>query len=501
VWSEVAAMGDEVGVEPERLSEAAAALENLRDVLAANVPIVVSTLQRYWDDGTGQPVSLMLLRQAQARSVQDAADMRARANLARAWMNNPVNIDVVSGGIAYIPWDGKTAGAQDASLEAQNLAAAETSGNRAEILAVERDLKDHIAEGSAGLAYLAAFYNQAGPQVANLAATLNSQDGTLKQPLSADDQQILGTFAAGLASLTRNGTGGITLTRQTMNALMNAPDMWSMAMLVKYGPGAKAYGTGPGGLGPELLRAVSNATVQISPHVIVRASDPNVPELRAAWAWASGRHISLATSAGDVEFSRWTEIATVSPYRDLLKGQLYREFGAVTPDSRIGGAFNQSEKVLLTTTGLGSVVFFSDPKSLLGANPEDVQKLIPEGFTGPKTLRKGPGWRYNAPKGRMISYEEGNPNARDLGQPDSMLHRGPYYRITEDGYVYRIAAPGNPALNDPNAATFSITAPDGSKTYIYEKIAIDDPGDGDGAGGDLGGAGGDGGAEGGAADG
>jgi hypothetical protein len=491
-------MGDEVGVEPERLNQVASALENLRDVLAANVPIVASTMQAYWDGGTGQSISLAPLRQAQARSVQDAADMRARANLAQAWMQNPANIDVVSGGMAWIPWDTKTVDAQDASLDVQNLAAAEKSGNRAEILAVEQDIKDHIAEGPAGLPFLAAFYNQAAPQVANLAATLYSRGGTLRQPLSAGDQQILGTFAAGLAYLTKNGTGHVALTRQTMNALMNAPDMWSMAMLVKYGPDAKAYGTG--GQGPELLRAVSSATVQISPHVIVAANDPNVPELRAAWAWASKRHISLANSAGDVEFTRWVEIATVSPYRNLFsKGQLNREFASMTPDYRIGGAFSQNEKVLLTGTGVGAVVFFSDPKSLLGAKPEDVQKLIPKGFTGPEPLRKGPGWRYNAPKGRVISYEEGNPNADDLGQPDSMLHQGPYYRIAENGYVYRIAAPGNPALNDPNTATISITAPDKSKIYLNEKLATDDPGGGDGEGGDLSDPGGGGGAEGGAA--
>jgi hypothetical protein len=68
--SEVAAMGDEVGVEPERLNKVASALENLRDVLAANVPVIVNTLQQY-----GQPISLAPLRQAQARSVQDAADI------------------------------------------------------------------------------------------------------------------------------------------------------------------------------------------------------------------------------------------------------------------------------------------------------------------------------------------------------------------------------------------------------------------------------------------
>lgn len=495
-------MGDEVGVEPERLNQVASALENLRDVLAANVPIVASTLQLYWDGGTGQSVSLAPLRQAQARSVQDAADMRARVNLAQAWMRNPANIDVVVSGMAWIPWDAKTVDVQDASLEAQNLAAAEKSGNRAEILAVEQDLKDHLAEGSAGLPFLAAFYNQAGPQVASLAAALYSRDGTLKQPLSASDQQILSTFATGLGYVTKNGTGNLALTQQAMNALTNAPDMWSMAMLVKYGPDAKAYGANPGGQGPQLLRAVGNATVQISAHVIVAANDPTVPELRAAWAWASKRHISLGSSAGDVEFSRWVEIATVSPYRDLFrKGQLNREFASMTPDYRIGGAFNLNEKVLLATSGVGAVVFFGDIRSLLGAKPEDVQKLIPEGFTGPRPLKKGPGWRYNELKtGRMIAYEEGDPT-KGLGQPDSMLHQGPYYRIAQDGYVYRIAAPGNPALNDPNAATISITAPDGSKTYVNEQIATDDPGDGGGEGGDLSGAGGDSGAGGGAADG
>ena len=187
-------------------------------------------------------------------------------------------------------------------------------------------------------------------------------------------------------------------------------------------------------------------------------------------------------------------------YRDLFKGQLYREFGSMTPDYRIGGAFNQNEKVLLTGGASGAVVFFSDPRSLIGVSPEDAEKLVPEGFSGPLPLKKGPGWKYIDSKGRLFSYEEGSPFAIDRGQPDSMLHRGPYYRIAENGYIYRIAAPGNPALNDSNAATISITAPDGSKTYFNEKIATDDPADGDGEGGNLG-DGADGGAEGGAADG
>ena len=57
-------MGDEVGVEPERLNQVASALENLRDVLAANVPIVASAMQGYWDGGTGQSI----IRRADRRS-------------------------------------------------------------------------------------------------------------------------------------------------------------------------------------------------------------------------------------------------------------------------------------------------------------------------------------------------------------------------------------------------------------------------------------------------
>jgi hypothetical protein len=242
--------------------------------------------------------------------------------------------------------------------------------------------------------------------------------------------------------------------------------------------------------------------VQISPHVIVAANDPRIPELRAAWAWASQRHISLASTDGDVEFTRWTEIANISPYKDLFHGELAREFGGMEPDFRIEGTFNQGGKVLLSSAGLGAVVFLADPKSLLGVKPEYLQRLVPDTFTGPKPLKKGGGWKYNDTKGRLISYEEGNPTGANLGLPDSVLHQGPYYKISENGYVYRIAAERNPALNDPHAATISITAPDGSKIYLYEDLPIDDTADGDGDGGELDPGGeGEGGGGGGAADG
>lgn len=491
-------MGDEVGVEPERLAELASALENLRDVLAANVPVIVNTLESYWESGAGQPVSLTSLKQAQARSPEDAADMRMRSDLAQAWMNNPANIDLVAGGLAYIPWDGPDLTTQDATLDATELAAAEKDGNRAQILAVETDIKDHLAEGAAGQSFLTAFYNQAAPQVAALAGSLYKQDGNIKQPLTAADEAILKTFATGLAAATATGS----LSPTAMKALTNAPDMWSTAMLVKYGPDAKVYGTGQG---QQLVTSVNNALVEISPHIIVSAGNMDIPALRAAWAWALQRHISLASSAGDVEFSRWVEIATVSPYSYLFaSGQLHQEFAAMNPDYRIGGSFNEGAKVLLTTGVTGSVAFFGDPRSLLGLTSDEAQALVPKGWEiGPlpaRLIKKGyEGWRAGDGKGNAIQFEDGYTAPPPDGAEPDVHQGGAYIKISENGTLTRVAAAGNTTLDDPNGITITIeNKSDGTDIKLREHIPTDDPGDGedgDGDDGDLGdGGGGDAGA-------
>jgi hypothetical protein len=228
---------DEVGVEPERLAELAAALENLRDVLAHNAPIIVNTMEEYWNSGTGTPVNLNPLKQAQARSVEDAADMRARSDLAQDWMRQAVNIDVVSSGMATIPWDRENIGTADAQLQAQQLAAAETSGNRAQIQAIQADIQDHLDDHDT--AWLAAFYDRAAPQVASLAAVLHQEDATGTVLLSPADQNILRAYASGLALLSRTGN----LPQPVIDKYTSAPDLWSVAMLVKYGPDGSAYGT------------------------------------------------------------------------------------------------------------------------------------------------------------------------------------------------------------------------------------------------------------------
>jgi hypothetical protein len=237
---------DEVGVEPGRLSQAASALENLRDVLAANVPTIVNIMNEYWSSGTGSPVSLAALQQAQQRSVEDAAGMRSRSNLAQAFMAEAVNIDMVVDGQASIPWDLTTVDAEDAKLQAQQLATAVNSGDRAQIQSVEQDLADHQDDKQ----WLADFWSQsqAASSAANLANVLNRQDGKGLDLLSASDQQILSTYARSVAAACQlgglNTQQGTELTEAFTNAAAAHP--WSTAMLLKYGPDGSAYGTGTG---------------------------------------------------------------------------------------------------------------------------------------------------------------------------------------------------------------------------------------------------------------
>lgn len=195
-------LGEYVGVDPERVARAATELERLRDTLAANVPVIVTTLSLYWQEGTGFPVNLSSLRQAKARSVEDAADMRSRADLAAAFMANPVNIDAVASGMAWIPWSGPALDQADAKLEAQRLVAAQAlaardpATARADLAAIARDLMDH----SADTGFLRAFWSQ--PGVAAAAAGLpdvlrTTQDGTsVKAPSKADLQNVLTVLAS-----------------------------------------------------------------------------------------------------------------------------------------------------------------------------------------------------------------------------------------------------------------------------------------------------------------
>jgi len=232
-------MGD-VGVDPDQVAKAATALEQLRDALAANVPTIVNTMSSY-----AAGVNTAVLKQAQARSVGDAADMRARSNLALAWMSNPENIDGTYGGLAFVPWSGQALDNADAKFEAQALALAESSSDPTiaaqQLQGIEQDLKDHMSDS----AWLGAFYSNAAPYVAKLATTLHNLDANGQQynnrftVLTQSDQQVLATFAKGLAAADKSGT----LTPEAVQAIANAPDIWSAAMLIKFGPPGSAWAT------------------------------------------------------------------------------------------------------------------------------------------------------------------------------------------------------------------------------------------------------------------
>jgi hypothetical protein len=245
------ASNDYAGVDPGRMAKAASALENLRDVLAANVPTIVNTMNSY-----GSPISLSLLPQAQAHSVIDAADMRARSNLAQK-LYQTASLDACVT-MVQIPWDGSAVDAANAQADAQLLQSAEKDPNSeqavADIQAVADDVSDHLKEGDTG--YLSDFYNQAGPQVAGLAGVLHSLNGSSNDPsptamfdnaFSKQDQQILNTFATGLAYVDSKGM----LQPTTIKQLTATSTLWSMGMLVKYGPSGAAWSTADPGMGSQ----------------------------------------------------------------------------------------------------------------------------------------------------------------------------------------------------------------------------------------------------------
>ncbi len=264
-------MSDEVGVDVERIGQLASALENLRDVLAANVPTIVNTMNSYWSGGTGSPISLQPLQQAQSRSVNDAKDIRDRATMAVAYQNQPSR--TLGGNMVDIPWDSsqQQLNVDSAEAAAQILANAESEAKtnptlaRAQIAAVQADMQDNL--DAKDTAYLQAFYDNGGAAAAaSLAQTLHDMESPNNtradsadrfQVLTAADQKTVATFGNGLALADKAG-----LSPQTIQTLVNSPNMWSTAMLVKYGPSGSAWATNEAGNQPSLLAQLTLKTYQ-----------------------------------------------------------------------------------------------------------------------------------------------------------------------------------------------------------------------------------------------
>lgn len=263
-------MSDEVGVDVERIGQLAAALENLRDVLAANVPTIVNTMNSYWSGGTGSPISLKPLQQAQSRSVNDATDIRDRATMAVAYQNQ-ANVCLAPGAKVDIPWDASRPqlDADSAKAAAQNLAFAEAQAKtnpklaRAQIAAIQAQMQDNL--DSHDTAWVQNFYNNGGAAAAaDLAQALHDLDNPGNEGgdyadrflvLTAADQKTVATFGTGLALADKSG-----LSPQTVQTLVNSPNMWSTAMLVKYGPPGSSWATNETGNQPSLLAQLTLAT-------------------------------------------------------------------------------------------------------------------------------------------------------------------------------------------------------------------------------------------------
>ena len=270
-------MSDEVGVDVDRIGQLASALENLRDVLAANVPTIVNTMNGYWSGGTGSPISLQPLQQAQSRSVNDATDIRDRATMALAYQNQ-ADVCFAPGAKVDIPWDSsqQQLDADSSKAAAQNLAAAEALAKtnpklaRAQIAAIQAQMQDNL--DSKDTAWVQGFYDNGGAAAAaNLAQTLHDLETPANksadyadrfQVLTSADQKTVATFGTGLALADKAG-----LSQQAVQSLVNSPNMWSTAMLVKYGPPGSSWaknepGNQPNSTQPSLLAQLTLATYQ-----------------------------------------------------------------------------------------------------------------------------------------------------------------------------------------------------------------------------------------------
>jgi len=84
-----------------------------------------------------------------------------------------------------------------------------------------------------------------------------------------------------------------------------------------------------------------------------------------------------------------------------------------------------------------------DLSSLRGATPEEIRRLVPDGWVE-KPLKKGDGVRFLNPRGRgdFIGIEAGTPGHEDP------LHSGPYVKVSKNGFTHRIPLQGNPTLGE-----------------------------------------------------
>lgn len=262
-----------VKVDAARAAAAAAALEELRNALAEQVPAIMAALADLRSAGAAMTPPGSLTDMA-AHAGTDAAQMRAAADLAaRMERLTPGAAAPVTGMVRLTEgWDDqaltRAAARADAAMLTAALAEPAGPSQAAAIAAVARDVADH--QGDTG--YLTAFWSAPGVAVtvAGLAGALNRANGHDLTALTKPDQAILATYGASLAAATRSGQLSDPASHALDTAFSRPATLWSAAMLLKYGPAGSAYATTTGA---GLLAAMSRAALN-NPAVIVPVSMP-----------------------------------------------------------------------------------------------------------------------------------------------------------------------------------------------------------------------------------
>lgn len=230
--------GDFVAFEPSSLQQLSSKLDALAQTMEGNLSKVSSLISAAGGHVRGSGNIAFWAGKARA----DANDMASRSK--QAWelvrqgkaYKPPGFNTVFSPGLVNLDWAATSQGGRQAQRDAHDLNLGKQA-TRQQLAAAARSVANHKADKQ----YLATFWNSVDPKVAaELARILRQQDaahGEQKQPLGEGSKKILADLAAGLAAASRDGL----LPSKAQAALENPPgdDMWSPAMLFKYGPKGK----------------------------------------------------------------------------------------------------------------------------------------------------------------------------------------------------------------------------------------------------------------------
>lgn len=247
-------MGEFVGVDPKRLEELTKRLERLHDALAARGPQIVQ-LMRKW----GSRQDLGLIPRLVAATADDARDMDTRTRKAyevaelQGWKPRQVAATQrlgADGTVRSVPskddppkvridWtvtgDSRFQARQDAAALAAAVRGTDPKVRAAAIAEVARRVAAHTGDS----AYLTVFWKSAARDAARVARLLQQAAPPGPKLLDKNGAAALSALAASLAAATElNDKAGKPIVGKE---ILDCPDLWSVGMLLKYGPHGSAW--------------------------------------------------------------------------------------------------------------------------------------------------------------------------------------------------------------------------------------------------------------------